>query len=212
MCQIYSRKGHFNCPLDCEGLWFMWRWRYLNILSSITRVWHSASAPASPWISHTAMTGIHGILESNICPDLTIQTSNLPIRHMILHIAIWGFLLHAFRTISTSDSLFSSGSTSASRTRYAPTTLQRRPITPWSSTPSPSCLEGSTAPRYFLQNPSSMRPSSSHLRVQFCVFVRCETYIYFPVLALAAYLYTLLQNDDLYMEYFQWRKYYNVFR
>jgi len=29
--------------------------------------------------------------------------------------------------------------------------------------------------------------------------------------ALAAYLYTLLQHDDLYMEYFQWRKYFNVF-
>ena len=33
-----------------------------------------------------------------------------------------------------------------------------------------------------------------------------------PVLALAAYLYKLLQDDDLYMEYFQWRKYFNVFR
>ena len=53
------------------------------------------SALALPWISHTAMTGIHGILESNICPDLTIQTSNLPIGHMILHIAI-GFLIACF--------------------------------------------------------------------------------------------------------------------
>ena len=29
---------------------------------------------------------------------------------------------------------------------------------------------------------------------------------------LALHLYKLLQNEDLYMEYFQWRKHYNVFR
>ena len=213
MCQIYSRKGRFNCPLDCEGLWFMWRWRYLNILSSITRVWHSASAPASPWISHTAMTGIHGILESNICPDLTIQTSNLPIRqHRWPYTSLFGFLIACF--LYSIDIIF------IALVRFY-ISFENAICADYITEKTYNALKLNTIPIVLggvnytsLLPPKSFINAAKFITPQGTILFICEMWdiIYLPVLALAAYLYTLLQNDDLYMEYFQWRKYYNVFR